>query len=234
MAEISQVKPEPGLAVAPASQPNPVAQPAPATTASTAALQAATAAHKRKAEQDLDNRRVYDIRRRVNAAKLVDKIRADAPDYLLPFGDMRDVWRRLAVFYTVPQTPQPPKPEDPASGVVQKVKALDQQFDQLRASFKTAQNKIASRRPPSVKHPVMDDWTIQRMQLQDEKAESAAKHRQIYNEQQEKQKLITAQRQAQWRAQHGATFQNVTPVQAYPQGQRVPIAQHHVVQQIPH
>ena len=39
----------------------------------------------------------------VNAAKLVDKIRADAPDYLLPFGDLRDVWRRLAVFYTVPQ-----------------------------------------------------------------------------------------------------------------------------------
>ena len=31
------------------------------------------------------------------------------------------------------------------TGVVQKVKALDQQFDQLRASFKTAQNKIASR-----------------------------------------------------------------------------------------
>jgi len=104
---------------------------------------------KRKAEFDReehkDRARIYDIRRRVNAAKLVDKIRADAPDYTLPFSNMHDVWRRLIVYHTVNRAPRPVDPNDPASELPEKVQQLDKQYQQLREEFTRSRNKAGAK-----------------------------------------------------------------------------------------
>eukprot|EP00658_Telonema_sp_P-2_P081140 TRINITY_DN8240_c0_g1_i1.p1 TRINITY_DN8240_c0_g1~~TRINITY_DN8240_c0_g1_i1.p1 ORF type:complete len:241 (+),score=63.48 TRINITY_DN8240_c0_g1_i1:192-914(+) len=151
------------------------AQPA-APTEESAAGEASNAPTKRKLEDrelGLDRARVYDIRRRVNAAKLVDKICADSPEYMLPFCDTKDAWRRLVVYYTAPRSERPPEPEDPASGVPQKVQDLEKQFDQLRGDFAISRKKAETKRPPHVAKSKLDKYHTAMLLLRDEKKEAA-------------------------------------------------------------